>query len=100
MKTQTPSAGAAGQRRTRRVSAAIDQLSEVTRRGRFSTGHEQRPDAPDKFRLGRYSRGLEQLPDSPEKLRVGRFSSGIEALPDTPGKLRRGSFADGYPASG
>jgi hypothetical protein len=103
IKAQTPPAAAAEQRCGRRESATIDpqlEASAAINRGRFSTGHEQRPEAPDKHRIGRYSRGLEQLPDSPAKSRVGRFSSGIEALPATPGKLRRGSFADGYPGSG
>jgi len=68
-------------------------------RGSFSTGIEQRPDAPPNQRIGRFCDGLAQAPASAGELRVGRFSTGIEHA-ETPSTRRVGSFADGYHSLG
>ncbi len=68
-------------------------------RGRFSTGIEQRPDAPANQRIGHFCDGIAQVPESSGELRVGRFSTGVEHA-ETPSTRRVGSFADGYRSLG
>src|ERR687889_387972 len=53
---------------------------------------------PDVVRIGRFSSGNEERPEAPAKLRIGRFSTGSERRAHAPAKLRRGSFADGSAA--
>jgi hypothetical protein len=62
------------------------------RRGRFSTGMEQRPETSSTSRMGRFSHGIEQSAGSSSHERVGRFSTGVDRWPDAPD--RQGSFAD------
>jgi hypothetical protein len=54
--------------------AVLDQL-RVPRIGRFSTGHEQHPDAPANNRIGRLSRGEDRRrDDDPANLHVGSYA--------------------------
>ena len=65
MKAQTSTAADAGQRGGRRVSAATGQLPDVSagrHRGRFSTGLEQRPEAPDNSRSDGTARAWSSCP--------------------------------------
>ena len=63
----------------------------------YALGAEQLPeDLPGKLHVGRYSDGHEARPDAGEKEHLGRFSDGIEALPERErGKAHVGLFADG-----
>jgi hypothetical protein len=78
------------------ISDVSAQSGRPLQCGRFSTGMERFPEAPDKERVGRFCDGIAHLPETPETRRVGRFSTGMEQLPDAPRTMRVGSFADGY----